>query len=399
MPTSIGIGFSKASDGLTAAQLAVKIAKKQIGEGSIDLAMVFHTAHYHPKDFLNFLYESVDQTRVIGSSTAALILPHGLEDKGLSVMLIRSDYIKFEIGHMPHLHYQNIVDAGKKMASESITSYGAQFRKICLFFINGLNPFIPEFISGLKETFGQAFPIFGLGSSDNLLFKKTFQLYQNAYYTDGAVSLIVGGNTHLAISQKHGWKPLGKPRTIDAVRDNNHIIEKIDRQPAFHLLRHFFEADAPRIKAYRLGQINVRYPLGIAGSEHGEYLIRNIANTLDDGSIVCQDNVAVNSRVHVMLGNQHTCLKATAEALGEIKLQLRGRKPSAVFVFESLMRYQLLQRSFEKEMTLIKKALGDNVPIFGMFSMNEVFTPYTQIREHAPTTIQNGSIIIMVIYQ
>jgi len=398
MSTSIGIGFSRDADGLTAAQIAVKEAKKQIGEGSIDLAIVYHTAHYHPKDFLNFLYESVDQTRLIGSSTTAIILPHGIEDKGVAVMLIQSAYIKFEIGHMPHLHFQDIFEAGKTMASESITGYGAHFRKFCLLFINGLNPFIPTFIKGLKDQLGPTFPIYGMGSSDDLLFKKTYQLYQNAYHTDGAVGLLIGGNTHFAVSQKHGWKPLGKPRTIDAVRDNNHVIEKIDRQPAKDLLTRFFDEEAQRINDYRLGQINVRYPLGITGPEKGQYLIRNVTNTLDDGSIVCQDNVDEKSQVHIMLGSQLSCLKATAEALGEIKLQLAGKKPRLVFIFESLMRYQLLQRSLDKEITLIRKALGDTVPIFGMFCMNEIFTPRFHIQTEAPTYVQNGSIMIAVVY-
>jgi len=398
MPTAIGIGFSRDPDGLTAAQIAVKEAKRQIDEGAIDIALVYHTAHYHPKDFLNFLYESVDQTRLVGSSTTALILPHGIEDKGIGVMLLRSDHVKFEVGHMPHLHFQDIFEAGQKMASESITSYGAQFRKFCLFFVNGLNPFIPTFIRGLKDQLGEAFPIYGLGSSDDLLFKRTYQLYQNKYYTDGAVGLIIGGNMHFAISQKHGWKPLGKPRIIDSVRDNNHVIEKIDRQPAQNLLSHFFGEQAQRINDYRLGQINVRYPLGVTEPPEGQYLIRNITNTLDDGSIVCQDNVDAKSQVHVMLGSQHTCLKATAEALGEIKIQLAGKKPALIFIFESLMRYQLLQRSRNKEITLIKKALGDAVPIFGMFCTNEIFTPRFHVQEQAPTLVQNGSIIIAVIH-
>jgi len=399
MPCDLGIGFSRETDSMTAAQQAVKQAKKKIGEGPIDLVLVLHTPQYVPKEFLSYLCDSVDRTRIIGCSTTALILSEGMEQRGIAVMALRSDNIRFEIGHMSHLHFQNIVEAGQKMAADCITGFGTQFRKMFLYFVNGMNPSLPALIQGFKDQLGPAFPIYGAGSSDDLSFKKSYQIYQDKCFSDGATGVILGGSPRSGISIKHGFHPLGKPRTIDAVDEkDNHIIRTIDGKPAVHLFSEYFEHEAASLANYRLGMLNVRYPLGIIPPDEKEYLIRNVTNILDDGSIVCQDNIVAGSRVHLMLGGKESCLEATKEAAMEVKAQLTGKEPEFILVFESLLRYQLLKRTLKEELAIIKKVLGEQVPLFGMFSMNEIHTPRRYFQETATTSIQNGAVMLLAIH-
>ena len=398
MPSYIGIGFSKNPDDLTAAQEAVEEARRQLGAGRVDLALVYHTVHYNPREFLPYIYTSLDKTRLAGTSTAALVLSHGIEEQGIAVLALRSDLIKFEVAHISHLHYQDIFTAGKQLASDCVTEFGARFRKLLIFYVNGLNPYMPQLIEGLKEQLGHAFPIYGAGSSDALMFKKTYQLYQDKYLTDGVVGLVLGGTLEAGISVKHGWLPLGKPRTIDAVSEGErHIIHQIDGKKATALYEEYFGEEAATLGHNRLGLLNTRYPLGLAGDGRNDYIIRNIIGTLDDGSIVCQDKVDKGARVHIMLGGKESCLLATQAAANEAKTQLSRKKPELILVFESLLRYKLLKRSLGEELSVIKNTFGESVPIFGMFSMNEIFTPRHFIQEKARTDIQNGCIMIAAI--
>ena len=398
MPSYIGIGFSKNLDSLEAAKEAVEESRHQLGEGRIDLAIVYHTIHYQPKDFLSYLHTALDKTRLVGSSTAALILSRGVEDRGIAVLTVRSDRIKFEIGHVGHLHYQDIFTAGKQMAAECVTEFGAQFRKFLIFYANGLNPYLPQLIDGLKDQMGQAFPIYGAGSSDAFTFKKTNQIYNDQPLTDGAVGIILGGTMQTGISIKHGWLPLGKPRTVTAITEGErHVINTIDRKDAVSLYREFFGPEADDLGLYRLGLLNVRYPLGLFDEGRQEYILRNVTNTLDDGSIVCQDKVAKDVRAHIMLGGKESCLRATQEAATEVKKQLSQKKPEFILVFESMMRYRLLRRALKEELAIIKKTFGDDAPVFGMFSTNEVFTPRYFVQENVPTGIHNGCMLMMAI--
>ena len=112
MSTHIGIGFSQNPDSFMAAQEAAKMAKEQLKQPRIDLAIVLNTVHYDPGVALPAIYESLDQTKIIGCSTAAIFLEGAIENHGLLVVAIYSEKIKFETGHISHLNLQDMHAAG-----------------------------------------------------------------------------------------------------------------------------------------------------------------------------------------------------------------------------------------------------------------------------------------------
>lgn len=393
MATSIGIGFSQHKDSLTAAQEAAQQAKEQLKKERIDFAILLNTPHYAPEEILPIIFKTLDQTKVIGSSTVAIILNDQVETRGVGILAFHSDNILFETAAISHLDLQDIQEAGQLFGQNSIIDWGERHRKAFLFFADGSLTDISGLTAGLKEKLGHFFTIAGAGSTGDFHFQRNIQYHRDAYFSKSAVGVQLGGKPILAISGKHGWKPLGKPRTITSCQKN--IIQTIDHQSAFSLYREYFNKDAEALKFNRLGQINVRYPLGIFRNTKEEYLLRNIVQVLDDESIVCQDSIEKDSTVHIMLGNRETCLQAVEQAALELKEQLKLQKPSVIIVLESILRYKLLGRAVLEELKSIQRIIGEDIPIFGMYSHGEIFP--TKSEHHIETIANNGSAILMAI--
>jgi hypothetical protein len=392
--TQIGIGFSQHKDGPAAAYEAAQQAKEQLRSDRIDFAIVFNSVNYNPSEFLPVLFKSLNQTRIIGSSTAGLILPNRIESHGLGVLVFHSDNITFETGFISHLDLQDMREAGKTFGQNSVTEFGHQNRKAFLFFVDGLMNNVSAMTLGLKDKLGQVFPIIGAGSSDDFHFRRTYQYQNDKHLSSGAAGVLFGGRPILAMSCKHGWKPLGKPRTVE--RSQGNIIKTIDGKSALSLYRDYFEEEAETLRANRLGQINVRYPLGIQRGPKQEYLLRNVVQVLDDESIVCQDTIHPDETVNIMIGNKETCLQAAEEAAAEISDQLGPKKPSVILVLESMFRYKLLRRSAVQEMQLIQRTVGEHIPVFGMYSYGETFS-FKTATNTLDTVVNNGSLVLLAL--
>lgn len=391
MATYTGIGFSQNQNGLKAAQEAADAAKRELHQERIDIAFVFLTAHYDPQEVLPVIAEILDHTKIVGSSTYGLILSETMEKRGIGVMAITSDDVIYETSSIEHLQLQDKRWAGKALAKSSVTDFGQKHRKLFLFFVEGMLEGISGLIDGIKDQFGTTFPLIGAGSSDDLRFESSYQIHKEKVLSHGAVGVLLGGRMQFGISCQHGWTPLGKPRVIDQI--DGHIIKTIGGKKAIQLYEEYFGEEAQTLKAGSFGQINIRYPLGSYVPDINAYLLRNVVNVLDDGSVVCQDKVNEKSEVHLMIGNKETCLQATQKAAQDVKDQLNGEKPDFVLIFESLARYKIMGRAALQELRIIKDILG-NVPLFGMFSYGEIGTLNTTVNR-PNSQLQNGSIIIL----
>ena len=249
-------------------------------------------------------------------------------------------------------------------------------------------------IKGLQDVFGTIFPIIGAGSSDDFHFTKTYQYCQDKFLTKGTVGVLIGGQVHLGIGNKHGWKPLGKPRIVDKV--DGHIIKTIDGKKASALYEEYFGEEAKALRSTQLSHMAILYPLGVYIEDENEYLLRNAIDILNDGSIVCHGEVPEGSEVHLMIGNKDSCKQAAIYAALQAKEALQGKIPKVVIIFESLARHKLLGRGAFKEVQMIKEVLGQEVPIIGMYSYGEI-SPFHSSKNIHKTHLQNESVVLIAL--
>jgi hypothetical protein len=393
--TYVGIGFSQDSQPAIAAQQAAEQAKTRLNQERIDLAFLFTTPHYAPEEILPVIYDTLRQTKIVGSSTAGIILSDRIETRGVGICAIFSEHIKFEAGHITHLHLKDVFTAGKTLAKSNVTDFGQQYRKLFIILADGLINNLNDFLLGIKEQINGELPIIGAKGSDDFHFRKTYQYYLNKSLTKGAVGTILGDRPRLGFSCKHGFRPLGKPRFADQV--NGHIIHTIDGRKAGMLYKEFFENHAREIENTGYNTIKARYPLGLY-TEHGrEFILRNIQEITSEGDILCEDEIPEGAQVHVMLGNKDSCLRAAEEAALEVKEQLSGAPPRLLIIFNSIIRHKLIGRSALNEVQVVKDVFGGNIPIFGMYSFGEISSHASADGTYCPR-LQNGSMLLVGIH-
>lgn len=394
MATSIGVGFSQETNMETAARDAAFQSKTNLNADRIDMALVFSTIHYDPRQTVPVLRTVLTQARMIGCSTAGIILSGSIETRGIAVLTITSDDMRFGIGSVEDLNTQDTLRAGNLLARDSLADFGRHGRHAFVFFVDGHLENNSALLKGIQEILGNVFPILGAGSCDDFHFSDTFQIFRDNVLTNAATGLIIGGHVNIGIGCHHGWRPLGKPRRVDKAQGN--VIKTISGQRASSLYQEYFGREAEGLRSNQFGQIAILYPLGIFVEGSSEYLLRNTVNIQQDGSIVCQADVPEGAEVHIMIGNKDSCKQAAIQAAEEAQKNLLGKNPKLVMIFESMARLKLLGRTAFEEIEHIKQVFGAEVPLIGMYANGEI-SPFQTVEKFKKPYLLNGSMVVLAI--
>ena len=394
MATQIGIGFSQSTDAQTAARDAAFNSKTNLNADRIDIALIFSTIHYDPQQTVPVLRAVLNETQMIGCSTAGIILSNTIETRGIAVLTISSDEMKFGTGSVANLKTQDIHRSGALLARDTLASFGRHARQAFVFFVDGHLENNSLLLKGIQEILGNVFPILGAGSCDNFHFLDTFQIFQDQILTDAATSLIIGGHASVSVGCHHGWRPLGKPRIIDKAEGN--IIKVISGKKASNLYEEYFGEEVKDLHSKQFDQMSILYPLGIFVEGSNEYLLRNAVDIKPDGSIVCQGDVPEGAEVHIMIGNKESCKQSAIDAAEDANNGLLGKKPKLVMIFESMARLKLLGRMAFEEIENIKNVFGADVPIIGMYANGEI-CPFQTVEKFKKPYLLNESIVVLAI--
>ena len=392
--TRIGIGFSNDAEIEIAARNAAYDAKTMNEQGSFDLVLVFASIDYNFKAIIPVINSALNTKNIIGASTSGIILADAVHTQGVAVLAITSDTLKFSVGYVENIPSKETFSAGAMLAQNTLTSFGSDPRQAFLFFIDGLLENNSAILKGLQSVLGNAFTIIGGGTSDDFRFQRSYQSIQEKVFEHSAVGALLGGQIGLGIGGRHGWRPLGKPRRITSAENN--IIHTIDGKKACYIYEDYFNINMQNIDATKFEQMSILYPLGIFIDRTNEYLLRNAANILPDGSIRCQGNVQQGTEVHLMIGNKESCRQATITAAQEAKRNLQGENAAFIIVLESMARQKLLGRNAHKEIDEIRNIFGRDTPIFGMYTHGETY-PFQDIKNMKKIHTQNESIVILAI--
>lgn len=395
MATKIGIGYSEDINIERAAKDAAFISKTNLEADHIDFALVFLTIHYNPPSTLPIIYKVLNQSKIIGSTTAGIILSDKIITRGVAVLTISSDEMEFGIGAVDDVNSKNSHAAGMTLAQNTLADFAKQGgRHAFLYFADGNFKNSSEFLKGIQEVFGNIFPIVGAGSTDDFHFQSNFQIYKNNVLKNSATGVIMGGSMSVGVGGRHGWRPLGRPRLIEEVEGN--VIKVIDGKYASSLYEEYFGSEMQDIGKSHLSKMAILYPLGIFVEGSDEYLLKNAVEIRQDGSIVCQGDVPNGSEVHIMIGSKESCRFAAIDAAHEANKNLLGKSAKLIIIVESMARLKLLGRKAFDEVRHIKEIFGSDVPIIGMFSHGEI-CPFQTVERYKKPHLQNESIVITAI--
>ncbi len=394
MSTHIGIGFSRHVDSQQAAKEAAFQSKTNLGADRIDATLVLSTVHYDPRVSVPVIREILNNDKMIGCSTAGIILSQSIETRGIAVLTITSEDMKFGAGCVENIHALDTSQAGAEFAGSCLKDFGKHGRQIFVFFVDSHLKNVSPLLRSLQEVLGSIFPVVGAGSCDDFHFGDSFQIFQDKILKNAATGLIMGGHMQVGVGARHGWRPLGKPRLIDKADRN--VIKSIDGKLAYHIYEEYLGEETKGLRSNRLGQTAILYPLGISIEGSKEYLLRNAVDIKQDGSIVCQGDIFQGAEVHLMIGNKDSCKQAAFEAAQEAQQNLLGKAPQLIIILESMTRLKLLGRTAFQEVLKIKEVFGLKVPLIGMYANGEICPLQSNERFKKPH-LQNESIVILAI--
>lgn len=394
MPITVGVGLSTAKDPIHAAQEALQRARTRFLREKIDLAFVFSTINLSAAITLKTIQTFIPNTPIIGCSGASVIYDDASYNNGLVIMLLGfSEEVYFNSAFISGIKIHSPITAGEEIGDKLLYGFKNIRRDLGILFCDGLIENTQDLVNGIQEKLGRSFPLVGACASDNLKYTRTNIFYNAQALSDAACAVLWGGKINFGLGIKHGWKPLGKQHLVTKSRGN--IVYEIDSLPATSLYQDYLGCDIKKLQN-DLHFISVLYPIGIYVPGEEEYLLRNIRSIESDGTLVLQGNIPENSQVRLMIGTKESCLEATSQAIEDVEKGLAGKQPSFVFVFDSISRHILLRRKAKRELEIIKKQFGKEIPVIGLYTYGEQ-APLTAIGYRGKAYLHNQTVTLLAI--
>lgn len=392
MSVKVAIGKSQQKDIGDAAQETVSACLRQLPAKSAHLAIVFTTPHYASAGMLkNIKLNLAANTPLIGCSGTHIITSEGTDDEGIVLALLSLPEIKISCGAMNLARGKDPSLAGQELGTRLLSNVKGLRRETCLLLNDGLSENTSGLLQGLQNILGKSFPFIGGGSSDNFKFKQTYQYLNEEVLHKSAVAALLCGKLNYGIGIRHGWKPLGKIRTI--TQSSANVIKMIDGKKASSLYEDYFGKSLPQLRKEIL-YINILYPLGIYLAGEDEYLLRNVISLAEDGSIIAQGDVPQGSSIRLMIGTKESALAAARQAAQQVKTALRDKKIALALVISSASRAHLLGRRIGAEINAVKEILGHNSPVAGFYSYGE-YAPLGSTNYYGQTYLHNQAIALL----
>lgn len=367
MNIKAGIGVSREKEYSLAAKEALAQAKANIPYKKFDLAFVFASIDLCYPSLLKTIAAELERVPLIGASGAAVITNRGILKRGVAVLLLNlPEKTFFNIACVRDINSKGPLRAGEELGAKLLYGLKEVRRDLSVVFSDGLIKDNHSLVRGLQEKLGSSFPLVGASASDNLRFAKTCVFYNQEMLTDAAAGILWGGRFNFALGNRHGWKPLGKPRTV--TKSYNNAVYTIDGIPAAKVFQDYLGREFSELKK-ELKHITTLYPVGIFLSAEEEYLLRNIVAIEEGGVLIFQGDIPQGSLIRLMIATKESCLEATRQAMNEVNNKVKH--PDFLLVFNSISRYILLGRDAPRELEIIKSSVPENTPIAGVYTYGE----------------------------
>ena len=224
------------------------------------------------------------------------------------------------------------------------------------------NSSVPELIAGLAGKVESGFVVGGLSSSraENLqIAEKTHE--------GGLSGVLLSDEITVATRLTQGCSPVGPVHSITDAQRN--IVLKLDGRPALDVLKEDVGEKLTR-DAQRLGA-TVFVGLPVAGSDTGDYLVRNLVG-IDGarGLVAIGDHAEEGAELMFCRRDNSSAVDDLRGMIDSIKEGLYT-KPRGALYFSCLGRGANLFGPDSEELKIIEAGLGD-LPLVGFFCNGEI---------------------------
>lgn len=226
------------------------------------------------------------------------------------------------------------------------------------------NPALTEIVEGLASA-TSAFLVGGLTASQGEL----PQVAEGGVASGGVSGVLLSSEQMVVSGLSQGCTPIGPPHRIAEVDGARGIVKTLDDRPAVEVLREevgeLLARDLRRIGGY------IFAGLPIAGSDTGDYLVRNIVGLdLERGWVQVGAPLATGDRL-LFCRRDHQTARADLKRMLEDLRERAGGAPRGALYFSCVARGRHLFGPQSEELRLIRETFGD-MPLTGFFANGEI---------------------------
>ncbi|NBC34328.1 MAG: histidine kinase [Alphaproteobacteria bacterium] len=224
------------------------------------------------------------------------------------------------------------------------------------------DPTLPLALHGLGEETG-AYLVGGLASS-----RSGYRLVCGDMAEGGVCGVLFGPDVPVMTGLSQGCTPIGPTRTVTGVRGE--MIETIDGRPALEVFKEdigdLLARDLRRVAGY------IFAALPVAGSDTGDYLVRNIVG-LDPraGMMAIGERVEAGRPIRFTRRDRQSAVQDLDRMLDGLTARLGDRRPRGAVYVSCVARGPNLFGDQSEELGQVRRAIGE-VPLVGFFANGEI---------------------------
>lgn len=343
--------------------------KQQIGQNSIDFALVFLSPHFRMvvTDLIEDFQSELTPKVLLGCTAEGVI--------GGEQEIEREAAISLVVAHLPGVELVPFklqsMDWGRTLAEETTLRQSVNAPAETKLFMMLADPFTTP-MDKVLETFNLYYPdlpvIGGMASGSHRAGGNAL-LLNDRVLNNGAVGVAFAGALEVDIIVSQGCRPVGRPFTVTGSRDN--VIFSLEGQaPLAHIQELVIAMDANDRALLQNGLfIGRAVELGNPNLGRGDFLIRGVLGLdQDSGVMVVGDYITEGETVQFHLRDA-----TTAEEDLEMMLapQSLFDPPSGGFLFSCNGRGTRLFDHPNGDITIIQKAVGA-IDLAGFFCAGEI---------------------------
>ena len=369
---SSGVGRSDKKDSYEAGREATDEAVNAISN-SPQILFVFADRDYDREALLAGVTSVCGNVPMVGGTTAGELSTKGFSLNSVVVMALNSETLDFTTG-IGRKMSEDENRCGKDLIDDISKKHSFDDALSLLVFPDGMGGDGCKVIDGINSALSQKLEIIGGCLGDGDAFGHTYQFYNGKVYEDAIPGVLISGNGKFStgIGVRSGFESIGNK--MFCTESDGNIVKRIDGIKALDLYRELLGDERTK----RLPGIFLEYPFGLIDEKVSisgeEYFQLRCGLTADesDGSITCAGSIPEGSAITITTGSRGDLINGAKLAAEQAKASLGDATPKFIMVFSCVGRKLVLGRRVEEEIAIVKKTIGNDVPLIGFYTYGEI---------------------------
>ena len=360
------VGHTEELDEALAAEQLLAQCREALDGVEPQAALLLASHDLDLEEFLPHIRAGLQEVPLMGCSTLGPLCSSTDFVEGASTLtLFASDVIEFGVGLGNNARQDPAGAARRAVAEARAMSQLPPALCITTSSIEGLNP--TALANALHAAVGEEVVVFGGGAVPDypvsMPWEGSKQIFGDQVLADALPVLLFMGPLKLSTGVAHGWQPVGKQGVITRARGD--LVYEIDGEPLLDFYRHYLGSiDEPA-----LGN-----PLAVKDPSTGRcYLRAPIAFEKEQGAARVLGELSEGETVQVSMANNDQILEGAREAISEAVRKYPGSsRPECALIVSCCTRCFILGSSAAEELSAVRSALGEDVPVSGFYGYGEI---------------------------